>query len=54
MEETFKDRLTSTDDNTHSGRLSVSKTDEIVGKVSVVIQSNRRVTVREVAEEVRI
>jgi AraC-like DNA-binding protein len=50
----FKDGRISTDDDPHSGRPSVSKTDEIVAKVREIIRSNSRLTVREVAEEVSI
>ena len=49
----FKEGRTSVDDP-HSGRPSTSQTDDNVPKVSEVIRSNRRLTVREVAEEVSI
>jgi len=42
------------DDDPRSGRPSTSKSDDNVAKVREVIRSNRRLTVREVAEEVSI
>jgi len=50
----FKEGRTSVDDDPCSGRPSTSKTDDNVAKVREVIRSNRRLTVREVAEEVSI
>ena len=50
----FKEGRTSVDDDPRSGRPSTSKTDDNVAKVRDVIRSNRRLTVREVAEEVSI
>ena len=50
----FKEGRTSVDDDPRSGRPSTSKTDDNVAKVREVIRSNRRLTVREVAEEVSI
>jgi histone-lysine N-methyltransferase SETMAR len=50
----FKDGRTSIDDDPCSSRPSISKTDEIVAKAKEVIRSNRRLTVREVAEVVSI
>jgi len=50
----FNEGRTSVDDDPHSGRPSTSKTDDNVAKVRQVIRSNRRLTVREVAEEVSI
>jgi len=49
----FKEGRTSVDDDLRSGQPSTSKTDN-VAKVREVIHSNRRLTVREVAEEVSI
>jgi len=49
----FREGRTSVDDDPRSGRPSMSKTDN-VAKVREVIHSNRRLTVREVAEEVSI
>jgi transposase len=50
----FKEGRTSVDDDPRSGRPSMSKTDDNVAKVREFIRSNRRLTVREVAEEVGI
>jgi hypothetical protein len=50
----FKEGRTSVDDDPRSGRPSTSKTDDNVAKVREVIHSNRRLPVREVAEEVSI
>ena len=50
----FKEGRTSVDDDPRSGRPSTSKTDDNVAKVLEVIRSNRRLTVREIAEEVSI
>jgi transposase len=49
----FKEGRISVDDP-RSGRPSTSKTDDNVAEVPEVIRSNRRFTVREVAEEVSI
>ena len=48
----FKEGQTSVDDDLRSGQPSTSKTDDEVAKAHEVIHSNRRLTVREVAEEV--
>jgi hypothetical protein len=50
----FKEGRTLVDDDPRSGRPSTSKTDDNVANVREVIRSNRRLTVREVAEEVSI
>ena len=50
----FKEGRTSVDDDPRSGRPSTSKTEGNVANVREVIRSNRRLTVREVAEEVSI
>lgn len=50
----FKEVRTSVDDDPRSGRPSTSKTDDNVAKVREVTRSNRRLTVRKVAEEVSI
>jgi hypothetical protein len=50
--ETFQRWLNLTGDDPHSGRPSVSKTDDIVAKVREVIRSNCRLTIHKVAEEV--
>src|SRR5215510_11789421 len=50
----FKEGRTSVDDDPRSGWPSTSKTDDNVAKVREFIRANRRLTVREVAEEVSI
>ena len=47
----FKSGRTSTEDDTKSGRPSASVDDDHVEKVLAVIRQNRRLTLREVAEE---
>jgi len=48
----FKSGRTSTEDDPKSGRPSTSMDDDNVEKVLAVIRQNRRLTVREFAEEV--
>ena len=50
----FKSGRTSIEDDPKSGRPSTSVDDDHVEKVLAVIRQNRRLTVREVAEEVGI
>ena len=50
----FKSSRKSIEDNPKSGRPSTSMDDDHVEKVFAVIRQNRRLTVREVAEEVGI
>jgi hypothetical protein len=50
----LKEGRTSVDDDPCSGRPSTSKTDDNFANVREVIRSNRRLTVREVTEEVSI
>jgi histone-lysine N-methyltransferase SETMAR len=50
----FKEGRTSVDDDLRSGRPSTLKSDDNVAKVREFIRSNRRLTVREEAEEVNI
>ena len=50
----FTEGRTSNDNDPRSGRPSTSKTDDNVANVREVIGSNRRLTVREVAEKVSI
>jgi len=52
--ERFKKGRTSVHDDPLSGRPSTSKTGDNVAKIRDVIRSNRRLTVRDVAEEVSI
>jgi hypothetical protein len=50
----FKDGRNSIEDDPRSGRPSTSKDDQHVEKVCEVIRSDRRLTVREIADEVGI
>jgi hypothetical protein len=50
----FKSGRTSTEDDPKPGRTSTSTDDDHVEKVRAVIRENRRLTVREVSEEVGI
>jgi len=50
----FKSGRTSIEDDPKTGRTSTSMDDDHVEKVLAVIRQNRRLTVREVAEEVGI
>lgn len=52
--EWFKEGRTPVKDNERPGRPSTSKTNEIVAHVREIIQNNRRLTIREVAEDIRI
>jgi [histone H3]-lysine36 N-dimethyltransferase SETMAR len=52
--ERFKSGNESVEDEQRSGRPSTSKTDENVQKVSKLIRSNRRLTIRELTEELNI
>jgi len=50
----FKDGRTSTDDDARSGRPSTSINDDNVAKVNALVRSDRRLTIREMAEECNI
>lgn len=50
----FKEGRTSVKDNGRPGRPSTSKTNETVARVREIIRNNRRLTIREVAEDVGI
>jgi len=50
----FKKGRTSIEDDERSGRPTTAKTDKNIEKVRELIRSNRRLTVREVAEDVGI
>lgn len=50
--ERFKECRISFKDNERLGRPSASKTNETVARVRKIIRNNRRLTVREVAEDV--
>jgi hypothetical protein len=48
---TLKNSLTSIDDDPHTGRPSTARTNETVDRVNAVIRGNRRLTIRETADE---
>jgi len=48
----FKDGRISMQSDTRSGRLSTSRNDDLIDQVRTLIMQDRRVTVRELAEEV--
>ena len=50
----FKDGCTSVESDARSGRLSTGRNDELSDQVRTLVMQDRRVTVREVAEEVGI
>jgi len=50
----FKSGCRSFEDDPHPGRLSTSHTEETVARVREIIHADLRLTIREVAEEVRI
>jgi [histone H3]-lysine36 N-dimethyltransferase SETMAR len=50
----FSSGRTSTDDDPRSGRPSTSHTEDLIARVNGIIRGNRRLTIREVAEEVGI
>lgn len=52
--ERFKSGNESVEDEKRSGRPSTSKTDENVQKVAKMVRSNRRLTIRELTEELNI
>ena len=52
--ERFKSGNESVEDEQRSGRPSTSKTDENVQKVAKLVRSDRRMTVRELTEELNI
>ena len=52
--EGFRNGCESAEDEERSGRLSTSRTQENVERVSEMIRSNRRLTIREIAEDLNI
>jgi hypothetical protein len=48
----FKDGRTSVESDTHSGTPSTSRNDELIDQVRALVMQDRRVTIRELAEEV--
>jgi hypothetical protein len=47
----FKNDRTPIDDDPHTGRPSTARTNETVDSVNAVIRGNRRLTIREIADE---
>ena len=47
----FKEGRTSVESDPRSGRPSTSRNEEIVAKVRTIVRSNRRLTVREIADD---
>ncbi|EGI63738.1 FLJ37770-like protein [Acromyrmex echinatior] len=52
--ERFRSGRESVEDNERSGRPSTSKTDENINKVREMLANNRKLTIREVAENLNI
>jgi hypothetical protein len=50
----FKDGRTSVECDAHFGRPSTSQNDELIDQVRTLVMQDRRVTIRELAEEVGI
>jgi hypothetical protein len=50
----FKNGRTSIDDDLHTGRSSTAQTNETVDHVNAVIRGNRRLTIREIADELNL
>jgi hypothetical protein len=50
----FKNGRTSIDDDPHKGRPSTARTNETVDRVNAVIRGNRRLTIREIADELNL
>ncbi|XP_076056524.1 protein GVQW3-like isoform X1 [Oratosquilla oratoria] len=50
----FKDGRTTVESETRSGRPSTCRNDQVIAKVNAVVMRDRRVTIREIAEEVGI
>jgi hypothetical protein len=50
----FKNGRTSIDDDPHTGRPSKARTNETVDRVSAVIRGNRRLTIRDIADELNL
>jgi transposase len=50
----FKDGRTSVESDAGSGRPSTSRNDELIDQVRALVMQDRRVTIRELAEEVGI
>jgi hypothetical protein len=50
----FKNGRTSIDDDPHTGRPSAARTNETVDHINAVIRGNRRLTIREIADELNV
>jgi hypothetical protein len=50
----FKNGRTSTDDDERPGRHSTSRSEPLIAQVKNIVRGNRRLTVREVSEDVRV
>jgi hypothetical protein len=50
----FKNGRTSIDDDRHTGRPSTARTNETVDRDNAVIRGNRRLTIREIADELNV
>jgi hypothetical protein len=50
----FENGRTSIDDDPHTGRPSMARTNETVDRVNVVMRGNRRSTIREIADELNL
>jgi hypothetical protein len=50
----FKNGRTSIDDDPHTCRKSMARTNENVDRVNTVIRGNRRLTIREIADELNL
>ena len=47
----FKEGRTSVESDPHSGRPSTSRNEEMIAKVRIIVRNNRRLTVREIADD---
>ena len=50
----FRERREDVEDDTRPGRLSTSISDENVEKIKAIVLANRKITIREIAEEIGI
>ena len=47
----FKEGRTSVESDTRAGRPSTSRNEEMIAKVRTIVRNNRRLTVREIADD---
>ena len=47
----FKEGITSIESNPHLGRPSTSRNEEMIAKVRTIVRNNRRLTVRDIADD---